>query len=100
MSKNPIVNAFSATAYIVAVASLMYYGLKSLEHDETVLIPIAMLSLFVLSAAVMGFIFFYQPAQLYLNGETARALDLFLKTLGAFACITLAIFTVLFLMNI
>ncbi|MDB5224948.1 MAG: hypothetical protein JWO43_570 [Candidatus Adlerbacteria bacterium] len=48
-------------------------------------IPIAMLSLFVFSASVMSYIFLYQPLQLFLDGEKKKAVDLFLKTLAAFA---------------
>ncbi len=37
------------------------------------------------SAASMGYLFLYQPLQLYLEGEKKKSVDLFLKTLGVFA---------------
>ena len=97
MTKNPLLNALSATAYIALVATIMNYGRELNAPEEGVLVPLAILSLFVLSAALMGFIFFYQPAQLYLEGRQKEAVNLFLKTLGFFAGITLLLLIVLFL---
>jgi hypothetical protein len=96
MTKNPFVNAGLATLYIVAVVSVMNLARIFVKEEDMILIPIAMLSLFVLSAAVMGFLFFFQPIQLYLDGEKSRAVNLFLKTLAAFAAITALLFSVLF----
>jgi VanZ family protein len=89
MTKNPFVNAISALAYIVIVANVMFYGVEHAPQSEpTIVIPIMMLSLFTLSAAVMGYIFFSMPLQLYLDGKKKNAVDLFVKTVGAFAAIT------------
>ena len=97
MSKNSFANAGAALLYIVAVSSLMYYGPKSIGPVDSILIPIGMLSLFVLSAAVMGLLFLYQPAQLFFEGKKDEAIPLFLKTVGVFAGITMVMFTSLFL---
>ena len=99
MTKNPILNASTATAYIIAVASVMYYGPKLMgpEPKDTVLLPVAFLSLFVLSTAVMGYLFLYQPVLTYLEGQKQQALELFLKTVGIFALITLAVLSFVFL---
>ena len=92
MSQNPFANAGAAAAYIAAVASFMYYGLPSMAYiEDSVAAPIAMLSLFVFSAAVMGYLFFYQPALLLFGGRQKEGAELFLHTLGIFAGITLAI---------
>ena len=98
MTKNPFINALMATLYIVVVASFMFYGSHSplAGKADTIVAPIAMISLFTLSVAVMGFVFFYQPFQLYFNGEKKRALDLFLQTLVIFAVITILIIIALF----
>jgi heme O synthase-like polyprenyltransferase len=90
MTKNPIINALMATLYIVVVASVMFYGPKLIEPSpkETVIIPIMVISLFTLSAAVMGYLFFYQPFQIYFEGDKKRAVKLFLQTVLAFAIIT------------
>lgn len=85
MTKNPIVNALLGLLYIVLVVSLMYYAPKSIDQTGSIFLPIAMLSLFVFSAASMGYLFLYQPLQLFLEGEKKKAVDLFLKTLLTFA---------------
>lgn len=97
MTKNPFINAFAAAAYIAVVASLMFYAPRFAPPTNSVMVPIAMLSLFTLSAAVMGYLFVFQPLQLYLDGEKKAAVRLFLKTLAAFACLTALILFVLFL---
>lgn len=96
MSKNPILNAFSATAYISLVALVMEFGTKNIPHVKSVIVPIGMVSLFTLSAAVMGYIFLSNPIQLYLDGNKKEAVNLFLKTVATFAVITAAVLTLLF----
>lgn len=97
MTKNPLVNALSATLYISVVAFIMSSMEKTSGPDHSVLVPVAMLSLFVLSAALMGFIFCYKPILLLIEGEKVEALNLFLKTVGIFAVITVSIFFALFI---
>jgi hypothetical protein len=99
MTRNPIINAFSATLYIVMVVLIVFYGPRLVGETETILIPIAMLSLFVLSAAMMGYLFLSQPLQLYLSGKRQEAINLFLKTLGTFALVTILIFVTLFFVS-
>ena len=96
MSKNPIINGLSALIYIVSVAFIMYFGTKNLPKEDTILAPIAMISLFTLSAGVMGYIFGLQPIQLYLNGKKKEAVQLFLKTLMVFGFLTTLILLLLF----
>ena len=43
-----------------------------------------------------GYFFFFQPIQLYLDGEKKQAVNLFLKTLAAFAGITVLFLLTLF----
>jgi len=96
MSKNPITNGLSALIYIVTVAFVMYFGTKNLPKEDAILAPIAMISLFTLSAAVMGYIFGLQPIQLYLDGKKKEAVRLFLKTLMVFGFLTALILLLLF----
>ena len=100
MTRNPFLNALAASLYIVVVASALFYVPKFVGPVDSVLAPIAMLSLFVLSAAVMGYVFCYEPLQLFLEGSKKEAADLFVKTVGIFAVITLFIFCILFLISI
>lgn len=92
MSKNPFINALAASVYIVMVATIMNYGSKLFGEADTFVTPIAVLSLFVLSAALMGYFFLYQPFQLYFDGKKKEGVKLFLETVGVFAVITLIIF--------
>lgn len=96
MTQDTLYNAVLATGYITLVASIMYYAPRWAGPAESVLVPIAVLSLFVLSAAVMGYIFFYQPVQLYLAGRQKEGINLFLKTVGFFAGITALLLATLF----
>lgn len=97
MTKNPFINAASASLYITLVAAFMFYGSKSFPPKDTVLAPIAMISLLTLSAAVMGFLFIYQPLQLLLDGHKKNAVNLFLQTIAVFAGITVLVFVLIFL---
>jgi hypothetical protein len=54
-----------------------------------IFMPIIMLSLFTLSAAVMAFIFGYQPLLLFLEDKKKDAVSLFLKTVAIFGSITI-----------
>ena len=95
MTKNPYLNAFIAALYIVGVVHFIQYVLAPGDGPETILIPIAMLSLLVLSAAFMGFLFFYEPLQKFLDGDRAGGVRFFLQTLGTFAAITITLLSVL-----
>lgn len=97
MTKNPFINAISASIYITAVSIFMSNGNKLFGSKDTILTPVAVLSLFTLSAAVMGYIFLYQPFMLFLEGHKKNAVNLFLRTVAVFAGITLIIFVLLFL---
>ena len=97
MSKSPILNALLAVLYIhVVVLTIFYGGEYASETPETILIPIAMLSLFVLSAAVMGYLFVAGPVQMYLEGQKKEGINLFIQTVMIFAGITLAMLAILF----
>lgn len=89
MIKNAFINAILAEAYIILVVLIINY-IGKYEHVEngTIIIPIAVLSLFVLSAAIMGYLFVFKPADVYLNGEKDTAVKLFLYTLLIFTIIS------------
>jgi len=96
MIKKALTHAVLAEAYIVALVLLVQYGIAPADREETILIPIMMLSLFVLSAAVMGYLFLFQPAQLFIDGNKKQATTLFLSTVASFAVITGLVFLTLF----
>jgi CHASE2 domain-containing sensor protein len=96
MTKNPVINSLAATLYITAVASLMYFGTEHSKPVNSLIVPIAVLSLFSLSAVVMGYLFMYQPILMFLEGKKKPAVTLFLQTVGIFAVTTFLVFGLLF----
>ena len=97
MTKNPLINALSASVYIVLVITVMTFATKPLQNKpDTFFTPIVFLSLLTLSVAVMAFLFFYQPVVLLIDGKKKEAINLFTKTIGVFAVITIVLLTLLF----
>lgn len=95
--KNPYLNALAAAAYIAVVGTFLHYVEQG--HANT---PdkwyggIAFISLVTLSVATMGYFFAFKPLQMYLDGNKVEAVHFFLKTLGTFAVITVALLLIVF----
>ncbi len=91
MKWNPFWSAVAASGYIALVALFMHF-IQSLRHDtpDTLLDGMGIISLFVFSAAVMAFLFFYQPVLRLLENKRTEAVSYFLKTLGIFGLITVS----------
>jgi hypothetical protein len=97
MSKKPFINALSAAAYIFLVVTTMNYVTTPLrDKPDTFFAPIAVLFVLTLSVAVMAFLFFYQPLLLFIEGKRKAAVNLFAKTVGIFAVVTMFILVMLF----
>ena len=97
MSKNPIINAISASAYIILGVTVMSFVTQPLKNKpDTFFAPIVFLSLLTLSVAVMAFLFFYQPIMFFIEGKKKEALNLFIKTVGTFAAFTVVLLILLF----
>ncbi|MFA6251101.1 MAG: hypothetical protein WC603_00515 [Candidatus Paceibacterota bacterium] len=94
--KKPFLFALLAALYIVLLVLGANLAPKDMP-DNTILIPMAMLSLLVLSVAVMGFLFFYEPLCLYMENKKKEAVVFFGKTVGIFACFVV-IFLILLLL--
>ena len=93
--KKPFLNAVAAALYIVVivfVAQAVGSALK--DQNDSIITPMTMLSLFVLSAAIMGYLFLSEPLQLFLENKKQEAVTFFAKTVGIFACFV-AVFTIL-----
>ena len=87
MIKNPYLNAFMALGYIAGLILVITQTHSIAEHTpDTILAPVTMLSLLVLSVAVMSILFFYEPARLFVENQKPQALSFLLKTVGTFAC--------------
>ncbi len=94
MNKKPFLYALGAAGYISILVLTISILAKFVPAEDNIIMPIAGLSLFVLSASIMGFLFLSQPLRMFLEGQKSEAVTFFLKTVGFFACF-LALFTVL-----
>jgi hypothetical protein len=97
VSKNPFLNAFAASSYILAIVSIMNFMTQKLrDKPDTFFAPVTILFMLTLSVAVMGFLFFYQPLLFVIEGKKKEAISLFVKTVGIFAIFTIVILMLLF----
>lgn len=97
MSRNPFINAFSASTYIILVVSVMTFVTQPLKNKpDTFFAPIVFLSVLTLSVTVMAYLFFYQPTLLFIEGKKKEAVNLFVKTVSIFAAITIVTLILLF----
>jgi len=93
--KRAIIDSLGTFAYITLVASLMFFLQSSFSGQpdkKTIIVPIAMLLLFVCSAAITGFLVFGKPAMLYFDGKKREAVSLLGYTIGILALITIIAF--------
>jgi hypothetical protein len=60
-----------------------------------IIVPMAMLLLFVCSAAITSFLVFGKPVMLYIDGQKKEAVSLLAYTLGIMALITIVLFIVI-----
>lgn len=97
MTKNPIINALGASAYIFLVVCVMNFVTQPLKNrPDTFFAPIIALFVLTLSVAIMAYMFFYQPVILFIDGKKKQSVNLFVKTVAIFAGITLIVLILLF----
>ncbi len=94
--KKPFLFALVAAIYIIFIVQVVNAVTMALPR-HTIFIPMAVLGLFVLSAAIMGFLFLYEPLNLYMDNRKHEALVLFGKTVGVFACFVAIFVAILFI---
>jgi hypothetical protein len=93
-------NALGTAVYVILIALFIYLGSQGLFGEgESVFIPIAMLMLFVFSAAFTGFLIFGRPIMWYLDNKKKEALSLLFYTLIIFLIITIIALFFLMLLN-
>ena len=95
MKWNAVLNGFAAAAYI-GIVDIFFQVIMAFKHNspDTPFDPLIILSVFVFSAAVMSFLFFYQPVMLLIDNKKKEALSYFSKTLGTFGAITLVLLVI------
>jgi membrane protease YdiL (CAAX protease family) len=94
--KKPFLYALLAIVYIVDIV-LGIQMTNFFPQKETILIPMTMLGLFVLSALVMGFLFLSEPLKLFMENKKQEALVFFTRTIGFFACFVVIFIVILVL---
>lgn len=93
VAKRGVANGLCAFVYVVAVVTLIDYLQRFADRpDPKFIAPLAMLMLFVLSAAVMALLVFGKPAMLYVDGKKKEAVQMVCWTVGTLAVATLAVF--------
>ncbi len=96
MFKKPLINALGAAGYIILVVGVInFLSQKLKDTPDTIGAPIAFLSLLTLSAAVMAYLFLYQPLLLFMEGKKKDAVNLFVRTIGIFAIFTVVVLVLL-----
>lgn len=93
--KRAFIDSVGTFVYIVLVISLIFSLQSFPEAEDIIIIPIAMLLLFVCSAAITGFLVFGKPVMLYIDGKKRDAVLLLGYTLGILALITIIMFILL-----
>lgn len=92
-------NALAATAYVSLVAFIMFNAEKIVGQPDSFIGPVAILMLFVTSAAIMGILVFGQPVMLYLDGKKKSAIYTLFATVTWLAIITTSILTGLIILG-
>ncbi len=94
-------HALLTAAYIACVSALMFYGFRlfGTNTEDTIFAPIAMLLLFVTSAAITGSLVLGRPILWYLDGKKKEAVLLLGATLAALFCLTVLAFAVNLLLS-
>lgn len=96
--KKPFLHALGAALYIVVIVlAAQAVGSVLKSQNDTIITPMTMLSLFVLSAAVMGFLFLSEPLYLLMENKKKEAIAFFAKVVGFFACFVVFFTLLLFL---
>jgi len=92
--KKPILHGLGALAYIVLLVLGASWAGPHIP-EPSLLIPMVMLGLLVLSALIMGFLFLYKPLTLYLDGQKKEALLFLVETVAVFAVCVIVLIIIL-----
>ncbi len=93
--KRAFIDAVGTVVYIILVVSFMFSLQIFSSKQDNIIIPMAMLLLFVCSAAITGFLVFGKPVMLYIDGKKREAVSLLGYTIGILFLINIIIFIIL-----
>jgi len=85
-------HALLAAVYVGLIATLLHMGQVWFGGDNRFLVPMGMLLLLCLSAAIMGVLIFGRPVMLYIDGAKKEAVQMLGYTLASLAIITVLVF--------
>ena len=100
LKEQSMLYSFFAFLYVIAVSILMNNMEKIFVYDRSVLIPIAILLLLVLSVTIMVLFIFGKAIMLYLNGDKKEAMKLVIYNVIGLFIITFAYFALLIILNL
>lgn len=80
--RRAFIDAIGTFLYVVVIVLFIQILGKNMPREDSFFIPIAMLLLFVFSAAFVGFLVFGKPVMLYLDGRKREAVSMIGYTLG------------------
>jgi len=90
-----LLDALGTAVYIILVVSFMFSLQSFASKPDNILIPMAMLMLFVFSAALTSFLVFGKPVFLFIEGKKKEAVKMISYTLLFLFLLTLLAFIVL-----
>src|SRR3989338_3027741 len=90
--KRAVIDAVGTAIYVVLIVSFIFSLQIFQKEEDIIIIPMAMLLLFVCSAAITGFLVFGKPIMLYIDGKKREAVSLLGYTLGVLVLITIISF--------
>jgi len=93
--KRAVIDAVGTAIYVVLIVSFIFSLQIFQKEEDIIIIPMAMLLLFVCSAAITGFLVFGKPIMLYIDGKKREAVSLLGYTLGVLVLITIIFFALL-----
>ena len=90
------INSLAVLVYVNLVVALISYLEKNFSNQpDTWFTPVAVLMLFVLSAAIVGSLVFIRPVMIFLDGGKKEAVMLLAYTIGCLLVLTVIAFAVL-----
>lgn len=95
--KKPFIHALAAGLYIAMIVSVID-ATGSIVPEDNIAMPMTMLGLFVLSAAIMGYLFLYEPFSLFMENRKQEAVIFFVRTIMFFACCVAVFLILIFLL--
>ncbi len=93
MFKQSLLSALGVAAYVTLIVTGLFKLMPG-PDGESLFVPIAMLMLFVVSAAIVGSLVLLKPIMMYVSGMKAESVKLLLWTIGWLAGFTVIAFVV------